>query len=117
MYKNINELVLKSIKIPFVTFNQINKFATVYQTTSTAQATETTKAASAHSSLNKINKQVTAKNQQQTDLVSFIRNNKLAVLFWIFATSNVVYFLKPLHIRRPEILARNRTERPSEQTK
>jgi len=110
MFKNINNLALKSIRTPIVKFNQINKFATIYQTTSTTQATQTT-------NLNKINKQVTAKNQQKTDFFSFIRNNKLAILLVIFATSNAVYFLKPLHIRRPEILARNRTERPSEQSK
>ena len=116
MYKNINEIVLKSVQI--VKLNRINNFATAYQTTSTTQTTQATKkATTTQSTVNKINKQVAEAQNNQTDFFTLVRNNKLLILFVIFAVSNVVYFLKPIHIRRPEILARNRTERPSDEIK
>jgi hypothetical protein len=43
-------------------------------------------------------------------LVNFVRNNKIVVLGLTFLIVNIVLSFQPDHLKRPEILARNRLE-------
>ena len=68
-----------------------------------------------HSEKLNTNIKIQSKNSSQTTssfkiIFSAVKNNKILSFIGIFATINIISLLKPLHLRRPEILARNRLE-------
>jgi hypothetical protein len=47
----------------------------------------------------------------QNKISSIIKNNKLSTFAIIFVSVNLIFSLQPSHIKRPEVLARNRLEK------
>lgn len=56
----------------------------------------------------KINQVKTKKKDES--FVSLIRDNKITVFVLTFTVANLLFWFKPAHKSRPEILARNRLE-------
>lgn len=52
-----------------------------------------------------------AETNFQNKISTLIKNNKLSTFAFIFVSVNLLFSQQPSHIKRPEVLARNRLEK------
>jgi hypothetical protein len=60
--------------------------------------------------IKKVNQPI-ASTSSRKDVLTLIKNNKILTFAAIFVTINLILSFQPLHLKRPEILARNRLEK------